>query len=68
MALKNASIEMADTSYGRFLAMQKRDAETERAFQHMSPAVREAFLWRLMEIDADDAKNGRSLPSNPTPV
>ncbi len=32
VALKNAPIEMADTSYGRFLATKKRDAE--RAFQH----------------------------------
>jgi hypothetical protein len=66
VALMNAPIEMADTSYGRFLATQKRDAE--RAFQHMSPAEREAFLQRLTEIDAADAKDGRSRPTNPTPV
>jgi hypothetical protein len=36
MALKNAPIKMADTLYGRFLAMQKRDAK--RVFQHMSTA------------------------------
>ncbi len=41
VALTNAPIEMADTSYGWFLVTQKRDAE--RAFQHMSPAEREAF-------------------------
>ena len=29
----DAPIEMADTSYGRFLATQKRDAE--RAYEHM---------------------------------
>jgi hypothetical protein len=57
---------MADTLYGRFLATQKRDAEW--AFQHMSPAEREAFLRRLMEINADDAEDGQSPPSNPTPV
>jgi hypothetical protein len=66
MALKNTPIEMADTSYGRFLATQKRD--DERAFQHMSPAEREAFLRRLVEIDADDAEDGQSPPSNPTSV
>ena len=66
VALKNVPIEMADTSYGWFLATQKRDAE--RAFQHMSPAEREAFLRRLTEINADDAKDGQSPPSNPTPV
>ena len=32
------------------------------------PAEREAFLRMLMEIDADDAKDGQSPPSNPTPV
>ncbi len=66
VALKNAPIEMADTSYGQFLAVQKRDAE--RAFQHMDAAEREAFLQRLMEIDAADAEDGQSLPPNPTPV
>ncbi len=66
MALRDTPIEMADTLYGRFLATQKRD--TERAFQHMSPAEREAFLRRLTEIDAEDAEDGQSPPSNPTPV
>jgi hypothetical protein len=56
---------MADTSNGRFLATQKRDAE--RAYQHMDAEEREAFLRRLMEIDADDAKDGQSPPSNSTP-
>ncbi len=66
VALTNAPIEMADTLYGQFLVMQKRD--TEKAFQHMSPAEREAFLRRLMEIDAANAKDGQSPPTNPTPV
>ncbi len=66
VALTNAPIEMADTSYGRFLVTQKRDAE--RVFQHMSPAESEAFLWRLTEINAADAKDGQSPPTNPTPV
>jgi hypothetical protein len=66
VALTNAPIEMADTSYGQFLVTQKRDAE--RAFQHMSPAEREAFLRRLTEINAADAEDGQSLPTNPTPV
>ncbi len=48
MALMNAPIEMADTSYGRFLVTQKRDAK--RVFQHMSPAEREAFF---AEADGD---------------
>jgi hypothetical protein len=66
VALRNAPIKMADTSYGRFLAAQKRDAE--RAFQHMDAAEREAFLQRLTEIDAADAEDGQSPPPNPTPV
>ena len=56
VALRNAPIEMADTSYGQFLATQKRDAEW--AYQHMDAEEREAFLRRLTEIDADDAKDG----------
>jgi hypothetical protein len=63
---KKQRLEMADTSYGRFLATQKRDAE--RAYQHMDAEEREAFLWKLTEIDTDDAEYGQSLPSNPTPV
>ena len=66
VALRNAPIEMADTSYGRFLATQKRDAE--RAYQHMDAEEREAILRKLTEIDADDAEDGQSSPSNPTPV
>ena len=66
LALRNAPIEMADTSNGRLLATQKRDAE--RAYQHMDAEEREAFLQMLMEIDADDAKDGQSPPSNSTPV
>ncbi len=66
VALTNTPIEMADTLHGRFLATRKRDAE--RAFQHMSPAEREAFLRRLTEIDAADAKDGQPPPTNPTPV
>ena len=67
MALRNAPIEMADTSHGRFLATQKRDAE--RAYQNMDAEERGAFLWKLTEIDTDDDIDGQSLPSkNPTPV
>ena len=66
MALRNVPIEMADTSYGWFLAKQKRDAK--RAYQHMDAEEREAFLPKLTEIDTDDAKDGQSPPSNPTPV
>ncbi len=66
VVLRNAPFKMADTLYGRFLAMQKRDAKT--AYQCMDAEEREAFLQRLTEIDADDAKDGQSPPSKPTPV
>ncbi len=66
VALRNAPIKMANTLYGRFLATQKRGAK--RAYQRMDAEEREAFLRRLTEIDADDAKDGQSPPSNPTPV
>ena len=66
VALRNAPIEMADTLYGRFLAAQKRD--TKRAYQHMDAEEREAFLRRQTEIDADNAEDGQSPPSNPTPI
>jgi hypothetical protein len=66
VALKNAPIKMANTSYGRFLATQKRDAE--RSFQPMDAAEREAFLRKLTEISAADAQDGQSPPPNPTPV
>ena len=62
----NAPIEMADTSYGRFLTTQKRDVD--RAFQHMDAAEKEAFLRRLTEIDRADVEDGQSPPTNPTPV
>ena len=66
MALRNTPIKMADTSYGRFLAMQKKDAK--RAYQHMDAEEREEFLQRLTEIVVDHAEDGQSPPSNPTPV
>jgi hypothetical protein len=66
VALRNAPIEMADTSYGRVLATQKRDAK--RAYQHMDAEEREAFMRRLTGIDAYNAEDGQSTLSNPTPV
>ncbi len=66
IALKNASIEIANTLHRRFLVTQRRDAE--RAFQHMDAAEREAFLRRLPEIDAADAEDGQSPPPNPTSI
>jgi hypothetical protein len=67
VVLRNVPIEMADTSYGRFLATQKRDAK-RAYYQHMDAEEKEAFLLKLTEIDTDDAKDGQSPPSNPTPV
>ena len=66
LALKNVPIKMANTSSGRFLAMQKRDAA--QTFQHMYAAKREAFLWRLTEINAADVRMGDSHPLTPPPL
>jgi hypothetical protein len=66
VALRNTPIEMANTSYGRFLATQKRDAE--RAYRHMDAEEREAFLQKLTEINTDDAKDRQFPPFNPIPV
>ncbi len=40
----------------------------EQAYPHMDAEERETFLRRLTEIDADDAEDGQSPPSNSTPV
>ena len=64
--LRNVPIEMGDTSFGRFEAGQKRDAE--RAYQKMTLAEKESFRRKMAEIDEADADDGQSPPSNPTPV
>ena len=48
-ALRNMPIEMANTSYGCFLAQQKRDAE--RAYQKMSDEEKVDFKWKMTEIN-----------------
>ncbi len=48
VVLRNAPIEMANTSYGQFLATQKRDAE--RAYQCMDAEERELFLRSSVAI------------------
>ena len=55
---RNAPIEMGDTSYGRFEAEQKRDAE--RAYRKMTIAEKESFRWKMAEIDEADAADGQS--------
>ncbi len=64
--LRNAPIEMGDTTYGRFEAGQKRDAE--RAYQKMTLAEKESFRWKMAEINEADADDGQSPPFNPTTV
>ena len=56
---RNAPIEMGHTTYGRYKAGQKRNAE--QAYQKMTPAEKESFMWKLAEIDKADA-NGRQSP------
>jgi hypothetical protein len=48
-ALRNAPIDMADTSYGCFLAQQKRDVE--RVYQKMSAKEKVDFKRKMAEID-----------------
>ena len=76
-ALKNAPIEMADTSYGRYEAEQKRNVV--RACRKMTPKEREDFCQSLDEMDAsaftaasaaaadsDDDENDENEPTNIT--
>ena len=66
-ALRNAPIEMNDTTYGRFEEQKKRDVE--RAYQKMSAVEKEIFKKKMAEIDEADAGVGEeSPPPTPTPV
>jgi hypothetical protein len=53
---RHAPIEMGDTSYGRFEAEQKRDAE--QAYRKMTLAEKESFKRKMAETDKADADNG----------
>ncbi len=66
-ALRNAPIEMADISYGRFLAQQKRDP-AERAYQKMSDKEKVDFKWKMTEIDVAGTNDVQSVSSSLTPV
>ena len=65
-ALRNATIEMADTSYGCFLAQQKRDVE--RAYQKMSDEEKVDFKQKMAEMDVAGANDMQSVSSSLTPV
>ena len=64
--VKNAPIKMADTSYGRFLVQQKRDAE--RAYQKMSDEKKVDFKRKMAEIDVAGANDMQSATSSLTLV
>ena len=66
-ALRNAPIELADTSYGCFLAQQKRDG-AERAYQKMSDKEKVDFKWKMAEIDVVGANDVQSVSSSLTPI
>jgi hypothetical protein len=57
---------MTDTSYGRFLAQQKRDME--RAYQKMSDEKKVDFKRKMAEIDVAGANDMQSVSSSLTPV
>ncbi len=65
-ALRNVSIDMSYTAYGRFEEQTKREAE--RAYQKMNPVEKNLFKRKLTEIDEAGANDGQTPPSSPTPV
>jgi hypothetical protein len=65
-ALRNAPIEMADTSYWHFLAQQKRDVEQE--YQKMSDEEKVDFKQKMAEINVAGANDMQSVSTSLTPV
>ena len=65
-ALRNAPIEMADTSYWHFLAQQKRDVE--QAYQKMSDEEKVDFKQKMAEINVAGANDMQSVSTSLTPV
>ena len=57
---------MADTSYGCFLAQQKRDAE--RAYQKMSDEEKVDFKRKMAEINVAGTNDMQSVSTGLTPV
>ncbi len=57
---------MADTSYGCFLAQQKRDAE--RAYQKMSDEEKVDFKQKMAEINVAGTNDMQSVSTSLTPV
>ena len=67
IALRNATIEMYDTEYGRFEEQKKRDVEC--AYQKMSAAEKDIFKKKMTEIDEAEAGiDEESPPPTPTPL
>jgi hypothetical protein len=64
--VRNAPIKMADTSYGRFLVQQKRDAEW--AYQKMSDEEKIDLKRKMAEIDVAGANDMQSATSSLTLV
>ncbi len=64
--LRNVTIKMTDTLYGRFLAHQKRDLE--RAYQQLSAKEKDDFKWKMAEINEAGPDNGRSPPPSLTSI
>ncbi len=64
--LRNAPNKMDNTSYGCFLAQQKRDIE--RAYQKMSAKEKVKFKLKMVEINKAGADIGQSPPPSLTPI
>jgi hypothetical protein len=58
--LRNAPIEMVNTSYGCYLVQHKRDME--QAYQKMSATEKVDFKQKMVEIYKAGADDEQSLP------
>ena len=66
IALRDGTIAICDTAYGRFEEQKKRDVE--RAYQKMTAAEKEVFKRKMAEYDETDADDGEIPPPTPTPI
>ncbi len=65
-ALRNASIELSNTAYGRFEEQKKRDVE--RAYAKMSAKEEETLKRRMAEINEAAVGNKENIPPSLAPM
>jgi hypothetical protein len=66
VALKNAPIELADTTCGRHEVKKKKDLVW--AIKKMTPEERAAILQQMAEMDTANAANNKTVPPSLTPI